>query len=66
MKPMLPWWSCSATILEYDPVFGEYVDCEIDHDTRAANEEEAEDDAREAWSAHGHNPDRVKVRRVDR
>jgi len=65
MKPMLPWWSCSATILEFDPVFGEYVDNTIDHDTRAATAEEAEYDARETWIDHGYSPERVKVRRVE-
>jgi hypothetical protein len=64
MKPMLPWWQCSATILERDPVYGEYVDNELDHETRAATAEEAEYDARETWIAHGYNPERVKVRRL--
>lgn len=59
MKTFLPWWNCAAIILDGDD------EIDLDADVRAEDAEAAEDYARERWSDHGHNPDRVKVRRLD-
>jgi hypothetical protein len=59
MRPMLPYWSCSALILEGED------EIDLDHETRAASAEDAEDDAREVWSDHGFNPEKVIVRKID-
>lgn len=59
MKTFIPWWQCSAVILEGDD------EIDLDVEVRAATAEEAEHDARERWSDHGYNPDRVTVRRCD-
>lgn len=59
MKPMLPWWSCSALILEGED------EIDLDVDVQAADAAAAEYDAREQWIDHGHNPERVSVRRRD-
>jgi hypothetical protein len=55
-------WSVTATITYWDRACGDYVEIDLDHDSRAETAEEAEDEAREEWSDHGHNPDRVIVR----
>lgn len=59
MKTFLPWWNCAAVILDGDD------EIDLDTDVRAEDAEAAEDYAREEWSDHGCNPDRVKVRRLD-
>jgi hypothetical protein len=58
-KTFLPWWSCSALIIDG----GEEID--LDVEVRAESAEEAEHDARERWSDHGHNPETVSVRKID-
>lgn len=59
MKPMLPWWSCSAMILDGE---GEI---DLDLDVRAVDAEAAEYDAREQWIDHGYNPETVRVRMIE-
>lgn len=58
-KTFLPWWSCSALILEGDD------EIDLDVDVRAETAEEAEYDARERWNDHGYNPESVIVRKID-
>jgi hypothetical protein len=55
-------WSVTALVAEWNPATGDYDEIDLDHEPRAYDAEEAEDLARDAWSDHGHNPDRVKVR----
>ena len=60
MKPtFLPWWSCSALLLDGD----DEIDLHIE--VRAATAGEAEDIARAEWDDHGYSPEAVKVSRVD-
>jgi hypothetical protein len=59
MKPMLPWWSCSALILDGE----DEIDADIE--VRAATAGEAEDVARAEWHEHGLAPEAVQVRRID-
>jgi len=59
MKPMLPWWSCSALILDGED------EIDLDVDVQAADAEAAEYDAREQWIDHGHNPEKVRVRIIE-
>lgn len=59
MKTFIPWWQCSALVLEGTD------EIDLDVEVRAATADEAEHDARERWSDHGYNPDRVTVRRCD-
>jgi hypothetical protein len=59
MKPMLPWWSCSAMILDGT----DEIDADIE--VRAATAGEAEDIARSEWQDHGLDPEAVTVRRLD-
>jgi hypothetical protein len=58
-KTFLPWWSCSALILEGED------EIDLDIDVRAETAEEAEYCARERWSDHGYNPETVSVRKID-
>lgn len=58
-------WSVTALVAEWNPATGDYDEIDLDHEPRAYDAEEAEDLARDAWSDHGHNPDRVKVRPLD-
>jgi hypothetical protein len=57
-KTFLPWWSCSALLLEGDD------EIDLDVDVRAAEAGEAEDIARAEWNDHGHNPESVIVRKI--
>ena len=59
MNPMLPWWSCSAMILD------DFDEIDADLDVRAATAGEAEDIARAEWADLGLDADAVTVRRVD-
>jgi hypothetical protein len=59
MKPMLPWWSCSALILEGED------EIDLDVDVQAADAEAAEYDAREQWIDHGYSPEKVRVRMIE-
>lgn len=59
MNTFLPWWQCSAVVLEGAD------EIDLDVEVRAATADEAEYDARERWSDHGYNPDRVNVRRCE-
>jgi hypothetical protein len=56
---MLPWWSCSAMILDGD----DEIDADIE--VRASTAGEAEDIARAEWADHGLGADAVTVRRVE-
>jgi hypothetical protein len=58
-------WSVTAIVEEWNPATGDFDEIDLDHETRAYDAEEAEDDARNRWSDHGYSPDRVKVRRID-
>jgi hypothetical protein len=59
MKPMLPWWSCSALILDgHDEI-------DADIEVRAATAGEAEDIARAEWQDHGLDAEAITVRRCD-
>jgi hypothetical protein len=58
-------WSVTALVAEWNPVTGDYDEIDLDHEPRAYDAAEAEYLARDAWSDHGHNPDRVKVRPLD-
>lgn len=60
-KTFLPWWSCSALILEGD----DEIEIDLDVEVRAESAEEAERDARERWSDHGYNPETVSVRKIN-
>lgn len=55
----LPWWHCAALVLDGDD------EIDLDLEVRAETAGEAEDFARYEWSDHGHNPEHVKVRRLD-
>lgn len=59
MPPMLPWWSCSAIILDGED------EIDLDLDVRADDAEAAEYSARAQWSDHGYNPETVRVRLVE-
>ena len=60
MKPsFLPWWNCSALVLEGDD------EIDLDIEVRAATAGEAEDVARAEWADHGIDVDTVKTSRVD-
>lgn len=60
MKPMLPWWQCSALILDgHDEI-------DADIEVRAATAGEAEDIARAEWADLGLGADAITVRRCDR
>jgi hypothetical protein len=58
-------WSVTALVAEWNPATGDYDEIDLDHEPRAYDAAEAEELARDAWSDHGHNPDRVKVRPLD-
>ena len=58
-KTYLPWWSCSALILEGDD------EIDLDVDVRAAEAGESEGIARAGWNDHGYNPESVIVRKID-
>lgn len=59
-KPtFIPWWQCSALLDDGT------AEIDLDLEVRAATAEEAEEAARAAWDDHGHNPDEVRVRRVE-
>lgn len=58
-KTFLPWWSCSALLLDGDD------EIDLDVDVRAAEAGEAEDIARAEWNDHGYNPESVIVRKID-
>jgi hypothetical protein len=55
-------WYVTATVTYWDHAWGDYCEITLDHYSREATAEAAEDDAREVWSDHHHNPDRVTVR----
>jgi len=58
MNPMLPWWSCSAMILDgLDEI-------DADIEVQAATAGEAEDIARGEWRDHGLDAETVIVRRI--
>jgi hypothetical protein len=59
MKPMPPWWNCSALILDG----ADEVDADIE--VQAATAGEAEDIARSEWSDHGLNAETVIVKRIE-
>lgn len=59
MKPMLPWWSCSAMILDGDD------EIDADLEVRAATAGEAEDIARSEWADLGLSAETVIVRRCE-
>lgn len=58
-------WYVTAQIVAWNHAAGDYDEIDLDHDTRAHDADEAEELAREAWSDHGYNPDRVTVRPID-
>jgi hypothetical protein len=58
-ETFLPWWSCSAMILDGD----DEIDADIE--VRASTAGEAEDIARAEWGDHGLGADAVTVRRVE-
>lgn len=58
MKPMLPWWRCSALILDG----GDEIDLDIE--VRAESAAQAEDIARAEWQDHGLDAEAVTVRRA--
>jgi hypothetical protein len=58
-ETFLPWWSCSALILDGED------EIDLDVDVRAVDAEAAEYDAREQWIDHGHNPEKVRVRMIE-
>lgn len=58
-KTFLPWWSCSALLLDGDD------EIDLDVDVPAATAGEAEDIARAEWSDHGYTPETVIVRKID-
>ena len=60
MKPtFLPWWSCSALLLDGDD------EIDLDIEVRAATAGEAEDIARAEWADHGYSTNAVKISRLD-
>lgn len=58
-------WYCTAKVTYWDRNEGDYCEVDLDHYSKAETEEEAEYDARESWSEHGHNPDRVTVKKYE-
>lgn len=59
MKPMLPWWSCSALIIDGL----DEIDADIEVQAETAGE--AEDIARSEWSDHGLDAETVTVKRIE-
>lgn len=55
-------WYCTATIAQWNAAAGDYDEIDLDHYSRAASPEAAEDDAREVWGDHGNVPEKVTVR----
>lgn len=58
-------WYCNATVTYWDHNFGDYCEVELDHYSKMETKEDAEDDARESWSDHGYNPDKVSVKKYE-
>lgn len=58
-QTFLPWWQCSAMLLDGDD------EIDLDIEVRAATAGEAEDVARAEWLDHGYSPDTVKTSRID-
>lgn len=58
-ETFLPWWQCSAMILDgFDEI-------DADIEVRAATAGEAEDIARAEWADHGLGAEAITVRRLD-
>jgi|688.fasta_scaffold83744_5 hypothetical protein len=55
-------WSVTATVTYWDHASCDYVEVELEHESTAQMSGDAEDEAREAWSAHGYSPDKATVR----
>lgn len=53
---------CTASVTYWNASEQDYDQIDLDHYSRAENAEAAEDGAREEWSEHGHNPEKVNVR----
>jgi hypothetical protein len=57
-------WHVEAVVSYWDHLVADYVEIDLDHYSTEKTSEGAEDDAREVWSDHGHNPESVKVRAI--
>ena len=55
-------WYVTATVACWDAAACDYCEIDLDHYSPEETAEAAEDDAREAWSDHGYNPETVRVR----
>jgi hypothetical protein len=55
-------WYVTATVTYWDSAWGDYTEVSLDHYPKEETAEGAEDDARESWSDHGYNPEKVTVK----
>ncbi len=61
LDPMPATFYVTSVVHQWNRLWDDYDQIDLEHFSKAATAEEAEQDAREVWSGHGYNPERVTV-----